>query len=196
VIGGANVPVNIAAGAAACYVLSITPTAPFDPTEVAFTYQGSNTPPVPTLVAINTLLMSASTSPVPDLVALAATVTNDGIVHVPGSLGAAAFAVATSNLGIGASITVSATTGSTALPLSLSVCETNPILGTCVAPPSLTVSLFIATGATPTFGIFVTANGAIPLDAAANRVYVLFSEAGGTVRGRTSVAVTTQSGTN
>src|SRR5207244_1012302 len=107
VIGADNVPADIAPAGQACYVISITPTAPLAPTEVAFNFAGINTDPVPTLIAINTLLMSASLTPVPDIVALAATATNDGILHLPGPAGAGAFAVATSNVGIGDFITAS-----------------------------------------------------------------------------------------
>lgn len=84
VIGGTNAPVDIGAGGQACYVIAITPTAAFAPIEVAFNFAGTNTAPVPVLVAINTLLMSASPVPVADIIALAATTTNDGILHIPG----------------------------------------------------------------------------------------------------------------
>jgi hypothetical protein len=191
VIGADNAPVNIAPGAAACYVLSITPASPFDPTEVAFNFAGINTAPVTTLVAINTLLMSASLDPVPDIVALAATATNDGIVHVPGAGGAAAFAVATSNVGAGDTITVSANTGGAVLPVALSLCQTNPVTSACISPIGPSVPVVIGAGAIPTFGIFVSASAPIPLDPANSRVFVVFTDSGGIVRGRTSVAVTT-----
>src|SRR5262245_15172740 len=47
---------------------------------------------------LNTLLLSSATS-VPYMVALAATVTNDGIVNIPGTSDTRAFAVATVNVG-------------------------------------------------------------------------------------------------
>jgi photosystem II stability/assembly factor-like uncharacterized protein len=192
VTGADNAPVDIAPGAPACYVVSITPTGPFAPTEVAFTFAGSNTLPVATLVAINTLLMSASTTPVPDIVALAATVTNDGIVHLPGPMGAGAFAVATSNLGITAAITVATNTGGAILPLIIALCQTDPITGACISLIGPSVATVIGAGATPTFGIFVTASGAIPLDPANSRIFVTFTDGAGVIRGRTSVAVTTE----
>jgi hypothetical protein len=40
--------------------------------------------------------------------------------------------------------------------------------------------------------IFVTANSTVSPDFANNRVFVTFSDTGGTVRGETSVAVETQ----
>jgi hypothetical protein len=50
----------------------------------------------------------------------------------------------------------------------------------------------INAGDTPTFGIFVIANGGIVLDPANSRIFVVFTDANGVVRGRTSVAVETQ----
>jgi len=191
VTGGDNVPVNIPPGGSACFVISIVPTNAFPPTEVAFNFAGSNAPPAASLVAINTLLMSASVAPVPDIVALAATLTNDGILHIPGPAGSAAFAVATSNQGIGALITVSANTGSTALPVALALCQTDPVAGGCISAVGPSVAVQINAAATPTFGIFATATGNIPLDPAKNRIFVEFSDAG-VIQGRTSVAVETQ----
>jgi hypothetical protein len=191
VIGADNAPVDIAAGGQACYVISITPTATFPPTEVQFSFAGTNTAPVAVLIAINTLLMSASAVPVPDIVALAATATNDGILHIPGAAGVGAFAVATSNVGISAVITASANTGATALPLALAICQTDPVTGLCISVIGPSVTVPINAGATPTFAIFATASGTIVLDPAMNRIFVVFAD-GIVIRGRTSVAVTTQ----
>jgi hypothetical protein len=191
VIGPDNATVNISTGGSACFVLSVTPSAPFLPTEVTFTVAASNAPAVATLVGINTLLLSASSSPVPDIVALAATLSNDGIVHIPGPNGAAPFAVATVNVGASALITASTNTGSAVLPLAIFICQTSPA-GGCMAPPASSVAVQINAGDQPTFGIFVNAGGAIPLDPANNRIFVVFTDTGGVVRGRTSVAVETQ----
>jgi hypothetical protein len=192
VTGSDNAGVNIAPGAAACFVLSLTPLAPFLPTEVAFAFAANNAPPAATLVGINTLLMTASATPVPDIIALAGTSSNDGIVHATGPAMAGAFAVATSNVGASAFITASANTGSAVLPVTLAICQTNPVTGACLAPPGSSVPLQINAGDTPTFGIFVFASAAIPLDPANSRIFVIFTDAGGVVRGRTSVAVETQ----
>jgi len=192
VTGGTNASVNIAAGAAACFVISITPTQPFAPTEVPFTFAGSNASAVPVLTGINTLLMSASNSPVPDLVALAATLSNDGIVHLSGPAGNGVFSVAAVDVGASDTITVSANTGANQVPVAILLCETNPGTGACVTPAQPSVTIPVAMGATPTFGVFVGAGGAIPLDPANSRIFVVFQDSGNVVRGRTSVAVTTQ----
>jgi hypothetical protein len=146
----------------------------------------------PSNTGLNTLSLSASATPVPDIVALAATAQNDGILHITGTPGSNAFAVATVNVGASAQITATANTGSAALPLSLSLCQTNPSTGGCLATPAASVSTTIAANTTPTFGIFATASGGVPFLPATNRIFVQFSDANGIVRGSTSVAVQTQ----
>ena len=191
--GTPDTPVDIAAGAAAAqsFVFAITPTAPFSPTDVQFLFDCTNTSPANNVPGLNTLVLSASNTPTPDIVALVATLSNDGIVEISGT---GVFAVATVNVGASATIIVSANTGNAVLPVSISVCETNPISGACLASPvsaagSLTTQ--IDSGETPTFGFFVAASGNVPLDPAANRIFVRFKDDGGVVRGATSVAVRT-----
>jgi len=192
VIGFPNVPVNIAASAAQSFVFAITPNAPIDSSDVQFSFDCADTDPAPINTGLNTLLLSASDTPVPDIVALAATTTNDGIVNVPGTNGAAAFAVATVNVAASASITASADTGSATLPVVINLCETNPATGQCISAIGPTVATTINANATPTFGIFMQGNGNVPFDPAANRVFVRFKDSGDITRGSTSVAVRTQ----
>ena len=135
--------------------------------------------------------MSGSSTPVADLVALGATPTNDGIVNIAGAQGSAAFAVASVNTGAAAVLNVRAESTNAALPITLNVCETNPDNGQCLAPPAPSVGSSIASGATPTFSVFISASDAVGFDPANNRIRVLFEE-GNTVRGATSVAVRTQ----
>jgi hypothetical protein len=47
-------------------------------------------------------------------------------------------------------------------------------------------------GFTPTYSVFATGTGTVPFDPALNRIVVTFTDAGGAVRGSTSVAVRTQ----
>jgi hypothetical protein len=191
VTGTPNTPVNIAAGAAQSYVFALTPSAPVAPTDVQFSFDCGNTDPAPINVGLNTLLLSASATPVPDIVALAATITNDGIVSIPAS-GIGAFAVAAVNVGVSGNITASADTGGAILPVNISLCETNPTIGTCISALGLSVSTQIDANATPTFSVFVQGNGNVPFDPAANRIFVRFKDAGNVTRGSTSVAVRTQ----
>ena len=71
--------------------------------------------------------------------------------------------------------------------MSLALCETNPATSACLAPPTPTVQTQINSGATPTFGVFVTGTGPIPFDPANHRIQVNLEDGGG--GGETSVAV-------
>jgi hypothetical protein len=190
--GSANTPIDIAPGKTQTFFIGLAPTAAFNPTNIVLGFTSTNTASTQTISGVNTLLLSASATPVPDIVALAATASNDGIVHVPGSSGTAAFAVATVNVGAGSSITASANTGGVALPLTISLCQTDPQSGQCISAIGSSVTFTDNAGATPTVAVFVTASGTVPFDPANNRIFVEFTDPGGTVRGATSVAVETQ----
>lgn len=136
---------------------------------------------------LNTILFSTSPQPTPDIIALSATTTGDGIVHIQGN-GSNAFAVAVANVGVGDVITASADTGDLALPLTASICQTDGS-GQCMKPPALSVDLTIPANGTASFGIFVYANGELPLDPANARIVVRYYDSAHKVRGATSVAV-------
>ena len=138
------------------------------------------------------MLFSASLAPVPDIVAQAATINQNGIVGIPGADGTGVFAVATSNQGAGGQITVSADTGSLGATVTIGLCQTNTSTGACISSISSSVTLQINPGGTPTFGVFVTGHGVVPLDPAQNRIVVRFRDTGGIERGATSVAVRTE----
>ena len=192
VTGSPNTPVNIASGAAQSFVIALTPTSPITSTDVQFSYSCNNASPAPNIIGLNTLLFSASATPVPDIVALAATLTNDGVVNIPGTNGTGAFSVATVNVGASGSITASADTGSAALPVNILLCETNPATGQCISAIGSGVTTQINGNATPTFAIFVQGNDNVPFDPAGNRIFVRFKDSGNVTRGSTSVAVRTQ----
>jgi hypothetical protein len=190
--GTPNTPANIAAGQAGTFVIAFTPIAAFNPTNVAFIFTCANAPsPAATTVGVDTLNLSASTTPVPDIVALAAS-GDPGFVDIPGATGTGVFAVATVNLGIDATIAASANTGAANLPVTLTLCQTDPSSGACLAAPAATVSTDIPPNATPTFGIFVTGSAPVADMPGVNRIFVTFTDAGGVLRGETSVAVRTQ----
>jgi hypothetical protein len=191
--GAPNTPVDIPAGGAQSYFVRLTPTQAFVPTDVQMSFDCSNTDPAPISSGLNTLLLSASDTPVPDILALAATPTSDGIVNIPGTIGSGVFSVATMNLGSSGSITVSADTGNTILPVNILLCETNPADGQCISGIGSSVTTQINTNATATFGIFVQGNGNVPFGPGANRIFVRFKDSGAVTRGSTSVAVRTQS---
>ena len=190
--GTVNTPVAIAAGASQSFVIALTPSAPIAPTNVAFNFSCTGVSPAPIVTGLNTLLLSASTIQSADIVALAATSQNDGVVRVTGAPMLGSFAIATDNLGAAAPITVAAETGIDTLPVTVTLCETNPQSGQCLQAPSASVTTTIASNATPTFAIFVSASGPVSFDPTANRIFVTFADSTNAVRGETSVAVETQ----
>ncbi len=191
--GTPNTPVTIAPGAAQSFVLALTPSAAFPPTQIAFTFACANAPaPAVSVVGLNTLLLSASSVPSPDIIALAATPSNDGIIDLAGTSGANAFAIATFDIGAPGSIIASANTGAVTLPVTLSLCQTVPATGQCMSPPAATAPADLVTNGAATFAIFVQGSGTVPFLPALDRVFVQFQDAGGTVYGATSVAVRTQ----
>ena len=181
---------TIAPGAAQSFVFGITPSAELSAAEVALQFQCASAPEAASVVGLNTLLFSASSAPVPDLIALVATTTNNGVMELGGNTGF--FAAATINVGSAATITVQADVGGANLPMTLSLCQTDPETSVCINPavPSTEpVTVEIVDGGSPTFAVFATASGSIPLDPARSRVFLLFSDELGEVRGATSVAV-------
>jgi hypothetical protein len=191
ITGTVDTPVDITSGGFQSFVIAFIPTQALAPTDAQMIFECTNTDPAPINTGLNTLLLSASATPVPDIVALAATLSNDGIVNISGTNGAGAFSVATVNVGASESITVSADTGSATLPVNISLCQTNPATGQCIAAIGNSFTTTINANATPTFGTFVQGRGNVPFDPAANRVFVRFNS-GGVTRGSTSVAVRTQ----
>jgi hypothetical protein len=194
-VGDAFTSVDLGAGLSQTYVAVVTPHTAFASTALEFRYICDNSAAATALTGINTLQLSASDTPIPDVVALAATVNNDGIVHIPDTSGTLGFfALATFNVGASGTLSVTANTGGASLPVTLSLCETDPSTGACTNPGSPTtgtVTTTIGAGATPTYAIFVAASEAVSLDPAGKRAFVEFRDGGGVVRGSTSVAVQT-----
>jgi sugar lactone lactonase YvrE len=79
----------------------------------------------PVIPGVDTIDLFFADGPAPDIIALAATPTNNGIVEVPVG-GDAAFAVASIDDGTGIPNVVWADTGSATLPLTATVCQTDP----------------------------------------------------------------------
>lgn len=197
VVGELNTPVNIPGGGGAqTFLFGITPSGILAPQELEMRFDCSNKGPAARLTGVNTLLFSASQTPVLDVIALVATLTGDGIVAIDGATGASAFSIATANVGAGDLMGVSADTGSnTTLPLEITLCETDPVLGTCRPAgtvPAKSATLQMDANATPTFAVFVQGTGNVPFDPATNRIFVRFKDRQGFTRGATSVAVRTQ----
>jgi Metallo-peptidase family M12 len=195
-VGSPNTPVDIPANGAGCFIFALTPSSSIAPTNVTFNFDCTNSDPAPITPGVNTLLFSASSTPTPDLLAMAATTTGGGIVDIPGPTGQNFIALATVNVGAGGTITAEANTGSVTLPVTLTICQTNPTTGACINPqtPGPSATLTIGAGGVATLTVIVQGSGTIPFDPAINRIVINFHEGStinGTVRGRTSVAVRT-----
>jgi len=185
-IGGINPSITIASGAVACYVLTFTPSAPFAASNVHIRAQASNAAGTNLLLGINTWLLRATSSAGPDIIAL--TTTTD--FHQIACSGTKAFAVASSNVGTATTgnISVTANTGSTVLPLSISISETNPSTGVIIGDHILEN---IGAGENRTVVVFVTFHGCVSFDPANKRIFIEFRDASNNVVGSTSTAVST-----
>jgi len=189
-IGLRDLPVAIPSGTSQSYVFGITPTEEIPVTDVALDFRCANSASAASFIGLNTLLLSASQSPGPDLIALASTLSNNGVMEMIGNNGF--FTAATINVGSAATIMASAGTGDASLPLTLSLCETDPLTSICINPtqPSTEpVVVEVAQGASPTFAVFASSTDIIALDPAQARVFLRFKDEQGRVRGATSVAV-------
>ena len=79
------------------------------------------------------------------------------------------------------------------LSVDLAICQTDPMSGNCISALSPSVTTTIGANQTPTFGIFVSGKGTLVPDMpGVNRIFVQFTDPGGVLRGKTSVAVRTQ----
>jgi NHL repeat len=186
--GTANAPATIAAGGLQSFVVSFSGSSAFDAPGLPLDFDCAGAAPAAVITGVDTVDLAMSSTPIADIIALAATPTNNGIVQLQqGSSGA--FAVASTNLGVTAAIAVSADTGGATLPVTATLCQSNPANGECLAAPAASVSLTYAGGTAPTFSIFITATGAIPFDPANSRIFVRFKDSAGELHGSTSVAV-------
>ena len=190
--GAPNTPVAIAGGdGVQSFILSFQGTAAFSAAAMPLDFACDGTAPAAIVSGVDTVDLTMSSSPVADVIALAATASGNGIAELPQG-GAGAFAVATSNLGASADLTVSVDTGSATLPLTLGICQTDPSSGQCISTLGTSVTLDIASNAAPTFSVFLDSSGAIPLAPASSRIFVRFKDASGNLHGSTSVAVETE----
>ena len=190
--GTPNAPATIpGADGVQSFLITLQGTTAFSVAALPLDFDCLGAAPAAVIPGVDTIDLTLSSNPIADIIALAATPTHNGIVEVPAG-GAAAFAVASTNVGAAAPITVTADTGTASLPLQLTLCQSSPATGQCLATPSASVSLNDAAGAALTFSVFLQASGAIALDPAAARIFVRFKDSSGGLHGSTSVAVETR----
>jgi virginiamycin B lyase len=190
--GSPNTAMLISAKGVQTYVIAILAGAPYPSANVQFTFICDGFVGAAPIVGVNTLLLTFDANPVPDMIAVGLTPSNDGFAHTGGNGGTGLFVIASDNIGVSASLTARARLSNPSLPITATVCQTNPATAACLATPSASVTATINTNQTSTWAAFLTASGAVNSDPAANRVFFEFVDSGGTVRGSTSTAVTTQ----
>lgn len=188
--GTKNTPVSIPANSAQSFLLAFDATAAFLSTDVKFAYVCAGAAAALPIVGINTAKLVFDNNPVPDLIAVGLTPSRDGYVRTGTPTGSGVFVIASINIGIASSVTARPRVTGTDVPLTVTVCQTNPD-SSCKATPTATVTATIGTNESTTWGVFAQASGVIAPDPAKYRIFFEFVDAGGVVRGSTSTAVTT-----
>ena len=192
VTGTPNTPIDIASGKAQSFVVTLAATGVMRPEEFRLYFLCSNRAAAIIAPGLNTLLFSASATPVPDIVALAATLNQRRHRKHPWHHRDRSICSGDSERRREREHHSFGGHGGSALPVNISLCQTDPASGQCISGIGPSVTTQINANATPTFGIFVQGNGNVPFDPAANRIFVRFKDGGGVTRGSTSVAVRTQ----
>ena len=190
--GPLNTPVDIPAGGVQTFVFGFNPVQAMNEIELAVEASCRTRRAAATITGVNTFRFSASETPSADIVALAATPGGTGALELPGETGAAAFAVAISNIGQSAQVLIEpqAADGADAFA-SIEICETDPGTGACITARAASLNQPIFGGETRTYGVFVRGDGAVADDPARNRVFVFFRSTLDQTFGATSVAVST-----
>jgi hypothetical protein len=187
--GTPNTPATIAGNnTVQTFLLAFQGTTPFVATNLALDYDCLGAAPASVTAGLDTIDLTLSTTPIADIIALAATISNNGIADIPTG-GTGAFAVASTNVGVTGMIIASVDTGAASLPLTATICQSNPSTGQCLAAPAPSVTLNYTSGSTPTFSVFLNASAPIALNPAGSRAFVRFKDSTGAIHGSTSVAV-------
>ena len=187
--GSANTPVDIPAGAAQGFLITLTPTGEIAARDIGFDFvcdEGR----APVTEGVNTLRLTASDTSLPDIIAIGATLSGDGVLRIESAGGRQAMAAAALNIGDTATVTVRPVTGRYAWPIDLEVCETGPD-GRCLSPPVASLPINFASGETRTFTVFARGDSrlGIPLMPDIARVFLNFEAEDGSALGATSAAL-------
>jgi hypothetical protein len=126
----------------------------------------------------------------PELDANVVTGSGDGILTLPLNAGFGAFIGSVHNKGA-VPHPLTATIDAATLPVSFSICETDPMTALCMVPPTASMNLKLEPGATRTFSVFAKSCAQIPLDRERNRIIVEFADEDGRILTEASLAVRT-----
>lgn len=193
--GTINTPVDIPAGANQSFVIAFTPVQEFYNSAIPFTSEpleflfSCTSGQAAQIAGVNQLTMSSGTTATADVIAIAATTSNDGILFLGGDEGRGAIGVAAINIGASGPVTLRTTVSG----VTATMCETTGNAnGACLSAPTTTLDFTHDQNAVRTFTVLIRGTGQpVTNDPARNRVALEFVDAGGVVRGATSVAVTT-----
>jgi hypothetical protein len=201
-VGSQNVPFSLGPGQSQSLFFAITPTDVLPSVDIDVVFScvdaSSNLHQVGNVIGLNTFLLNAKSIDGPDMIAIGATLTGDGIVDLPGATGSNAFSAAAINIGGPAGsmtpVIASIDDGGRNLPVSVSICQSDPTTSACINPttPGPSATLSIAPNQTVTYSAFVTGTGNVPFDPANNRLFLRFKTTDGATVGATTVAVRTQ----
>jgi glucose/arabinose dehydrogenase len=199
-VGSPNTPADVPAGQAQTFVFSVTPTA-VTSQEIPLVFDCTNTNPATVNPGLNTFLVSASNTAIPDMLSVAATQAGGGIMDLSNPNSASVVATASIDIGAGGTVTVVGTDTAVGqlpsnLPLTITICQTDPSDGHCINPtsPGASSTVTVANNETVYFTAFVAGQGQfITFDPANNRVLVI-AYAGSTPVGEASAAVRMLSG--
>ena len=191
-IGSPNTPATIAGNGSQNFLLSFKSTKAFSVTSMPLVFSCTGSQPAPSTQGVNTVDLLFSSTAIPDIIALAAVAGGNGIVTVPYSTnGAAAFAVDSIDVGTAGTLKVQVDTGSVSLPLTVTVCPTNPSTAACLSPPVASFQQAYQPNASQTYSVFVSASGPVTFAPATARIFLRFLDSSGASHGSTSVAVET-----
>ncbi len=172
-----------------------------DPTLLDIQAVCINADAAPSVPGVNTLLYSSVDGPVADFLSTTATLDVPGVVRLPNDSGTSLFVAAVVNIGDGDSITAtpSVQLGEAIAGLEplqnppevvLEVCETDPLTSECLGERAPSVTRTLAANEVVTYTVFVRGTGvSVPFIPETNRVFLLFSDSSGEVRGGSSVAI-------
>ena len=202
--GTPNTPINIGAGIVQNYIFSLTPNGVFTETAAIIDFVCDNGVRAAYRPGLTDFTLSSDGN-APDILAIGSTISNDGIAVVTTPTGFIPFALSAVNIGSGnpapdgpsspsagnneATMTVRPESATLTLPMRFDICEANAS-SVCIGPRGTSVTANI--GDAPSFFV-VRAFGdgvGVPLFADIVRINIVFDDANGVERGRTSVATT------
>jgi hypothetical protein len=190
--GTPNTPVDIPAGQPKSFYFAITPSQ-VGTLDLPLIYGCTNAVSPVSVPGLNTFLLSTTATPISDMLSIANTLTGDGNLGVAGPSGQGVMVTAAINIGTAGTVTFTPTVtpagaATRTLPVTLTVCPSNPS-AICTSPPSSSFTTSVAASQILTFNVYVQGQGTlVPYDPANNRVFLVAQE-GSTPVGETSAAL-------